>query len=280
MSETESTRQLTYLTLSGDEGFHLSDSESGSTSGLTEEEGSDELDTLRRELRDLHDLMMAAETHGVLVLLQGMDAAGKDVTIENVHTASNPQAARVKAFKPPSSEEEKHHFLRRAAVAVPMRGEIVAFDRSYYEEAVPEDVGGDVSGDALERRFRHIRAFEDMLDDEGIIVIKLLLHVDKDVQRERLEERQNDIRHGWKLSASDWQKREQWDEMMMAYEAMVNATATTYAPWYVVPSDHHWYRNLCAARIIVDRMRPFREKWEETRNEIGRQNQLEASQGS
>ncbi|HEV2527904.1 MAG TPA: PPK2 family polyphosphate kinase [Thermomicrobiales bacterium] len=273
---TRTTDELTYLTITGETPFRMADSQTGATTGLTESDGEKQLAALREELRELHDLMMAAETHGVLVVLQGMDASGKDVTIENVHTASNPQAARVKGFKPPAGEEVKHHFLRRAAEAVPMRGEIVAFDRSYYEQAMPEKAGGEVSGDALERRYRHIRAFEDMLNDDGIIVIKLLLNVDKDVQKGRLEERQNDIRHGWKLSASDWKKREIWDEVMAGYEAMINATATDYAPWYVVPSDEHWYRNLCAAQIVVDRMRPFRAEWEQTRNQIGEQNQREA----
>jgi PPK2 family polyphosphate:nucleotide phosphotransferase len=244
--------------------------------GLTEGEADARLAGLQAELRDLHDLMMAAETHGLLLVLQGMDAAGKDVTIENVHGALNPQAARVKAFKPPSDEESKHHFLWRADAATPMRGEAVTFDRSYYEQAMPPGLGGDVEGDALERRFAHINAFEHMLVDEGIIIVKILLHVGSETQEQRLEERQQEIGQAWKLSASDWIDRRDWDAYMAAYERLVNACGTTHAPWYVVPANHRWYHNYAVASLVADRLRPYREEWLDRRREIGQRNRQEA----
>jgi len=264
------------VTISGEQYKALADIDPGATGSLTEQEADHHLKVLHAELRELHDLMMAAQTHALLIVLQGMDAAGKDVTIENIHAAFNPRAARVKAFKKPAGEETKHHFLWRADVATPMLGEAVTFDRSYYEQAMPDSLSGDISGERLERRFAHINAFERMLMDEGIIVVKIFLHVDKDSQAQRLEERQDHIAEAWKLSDSDWLKRQDWNAYMDAYERIVNACATPDIPWYVVPADQHWYSNATVAHILVERLGPYREGWEQTRHQIGEEHQREA----
>lgn len=264
------------VTITGERHVALADIDPAATGSLTERQADKELRELQKELRDLHDLMMAAETHGLLVILQGMDAAGKDVTIESVFGAMNPQAFRVKSFSKPSEEEAKHHFLWRADVATPMVGEVVVFDRSYYEQAMPEDLQGDLAGDRRERRFEHINAFERILTDEGIIVIKVFLHVGKDEQERRLEERQEDLSMAWKISDDDWLKRNQWDEHMAGFEEILNACATSEAPWYVVPAEHRWYHNAVVARLVTDRLREFRPGWEDARRETGEQNQQAA----
>lgn len=264
------------VTVTGERPVSLVDIDPGATSSLTEAEADRRLAALQGELRELHDLMMAAESHAVLLILQGMDASGKDVTIENVHAAFNPQAARVKAFKAPVGDEAKHHFLWRADLLTPMFGEVVTFDRSYYEQAMPEDLQGDVSGEALEGRFGHINAFERLLTDEGPIVVKVFLHVGKEVQAKRLEERQGDIAAAWKISGADWAKRQQSDAYMAAYDTILNSCATPDAPWYVVPANHRWFHNAAIAQLLVDRLQPYRADWERARQEVGEANRREA----
>ncbi|HEV2129056.1 MAG TPA: PPK2 family polyphosphate kinase [Thermomicrobiales bacterium] len=265
-------------TITGEKEIRLADVDPAATDGLTEQEADRQFQELQNELRELHDLMMAAETHGLLLILQGMDAAGKDVTIENVAGALNPQAFRVKSFDKPTEEERMHHFLWRADVATPMVGEAVVFDRSYYEQAMPEELQGDVFGERRARRFEHIKAFERILADEGIIVIKVFLHIGKVTQEQRLENRQNEIDQAWKLSPSDWKKHRQWDVLIEAYETVLNGTATPDIPWHVVPADHRWYHNPAVARIVVERLREHREQWEASRREIGEQNRKEAQE--
>lgn len=267
---------MEFRTATGKRPVSLADIDPGDTGGMTEAEADRRLPALQAELRELHDLMMAAETHALLAILQGMDASGKDVTIENVHAAFNPQAARVKAFKPPVGKETKHHFLWRADLATPMSGEVVTFDRSYYEQVMPQGLEGEVSGDRLQRRFGHINAFEQLLADEGTIVVKVFLHVSKETQAQRLEERQEDITAAWKISGDDWSKRRAWDTYMAAYETVINACARPDAPWYIVPADHRWHLNVAVAQLLVDRLRPYREAWERTRREVGKANQQEA----
>ena len=267
---------LATITITGEHHISLAEIDPDAPGSLTQQEADQRLETLRAELRELHDLMLAAETHALLIILQGMDAAGKDVTIENVHAAFNPQASRVKAFKKPAGEETNHHFLWRADLATPAFGEVVTFDRSYYEQAMPDTLEGDVSGDQLERRYAHINAFERLLVDEGTIIVKIFLHVDQEAQAQRLEERQDDVAMGWKLSEDDWLKRQDWDAYMAAYEAILTTCATPEAPWSVVPANQHWYHNVAVAHLLVERLRPYRDEWECTRNQIGRANQQEA----
>jgi len=267
---------MEFRTIAGERPVSLTDIDPGATGSITEHEADGRLPALQAELCELHDLMMAAESHALLVSLQGMDASGKDVTIENVHAAFNPQAARVKAFKARIGDETKHHFLWRADLVTPMFGEVITFERSYYEQAMPEDLEGDVSGDHLRRRFDHINAFEQLLTDEGTIVVKIFLHVSKETQARRLEERQGDIAAAWKISGDDWSKRQKWDTYMAAYETVINACATPDAPWYVVPADHRWHHNVAVAQLLVDRLQSYREEWEHTRQEVGEANQREA----
>jgi PPK2 family polyphosphate:nucleotide phosphotransferase len=263
-------------TITGERHVSLADIDPASTGSLTRQEADERFHALATELRELHDLMMAAETHGLLVILQGLDAAGKDVTIENVFGDMNPQAIRVKSFSEPSEEEAKHHFLWRADAATPRVGEVVVFDRSYYEQAMPRELQGDVSGERRERRFEHINAYERYLSDEGIIVIKVFLHIGKDTQEKRLLERQEDLQLAWKISANDWQTHAQWEEHIEAYEQVMNACATADIPWHVVPAEHRWYHNAAIAGIVAERLRVHCEDWEARRREVGEQKQQAA----
>lgn len=262
--------------ITGEHYVSLLEHDSGSTDGITEQQADTELSSLRAGLRELHEVMMAAETHALLVILQGMDAAGKDVTIENVFGEMNPQAFRVEGFKSPAGEEAKHHFLWRANAALPTFGEAVVFDRSYYEQAIRPRVEDELPEADVRKRQEHINAFERVLVESGTIIVKVFLNISKDVQEQRLEERQNDILTAWKVSGSDWEDRAQWDKFIQAYEMTLNTCASPDIPWYLVPADHHWFHNVAVGRILLDRLRPFRGQWEDARRSIGKHNQKEA----
>ena len=248
--------------------------------GLTREEADERLAALTAELRDLQELVYAAEANAVLVVLQGMDAAGKDVTIANVFDATNPQSCRVKAFKPRTEEEAAHDFLWRAHASMPRLGELVILDRSYYEQVVTERVTGEVAEEVVRRRYGHINAFERLLSDDGrTIILKCFLHVGREEQGKRLAEREANPETAWKISARDWTSREAWDDYMAAYEAAINACASDEAPWYVVPADHQWFHNLAVAEALVECLRPYRDAWLTARDRRGNKGRAEARQG-
>lgn len=259
------------IEVTGDAPLRLAEVGTGAPEGLDEAAAVERLGELSVELRELQELMFAAEEHGCLVILQGMDASGKDITISQVFDATTPEACRVTAFKAKLSDEAAaHDFLWRAHAATPRRGELAIFDRSYYEQVVGERVMAGLPEERVRRRYRHINAFEELLGDEGkTIVLKFFLNVAEDVQRRRLEEREADPRTAWKISANDWLARREWDGFMAAYEEAINACATPEAPWYVVPSDEQWLHNLAVAEAIVERLRPFRGGWEAARERIG-----------
>jgi PPK2 family polyphosphate:nucleotide phosphotransferase len=214
-------------------------------------------------LADLQERLWATDRWGVLVLLQAMDAAGKDSTIEHVMSGENPQGVEVHSFKAPSPEELDHDFLRRASLRLPSRGRIGIFNRSYYEEVLvvrvhqellarqklPPEV---VSKRIWTERYADIAAFERYVARQGFVVLKFFLHVSKEEQRRRFLERIEDPRKQWKFSAADVGEREHWREYLRAYEDAIRATAAPHAPWYVVPADHKWFTRLVVAAAIVD----------------------------
>lgn len=269
---------MTYSTrVDGQRPVRLAEVETGASGGLDEQEADARLADLSAELRELQDLAYAAETHAIVVILQGMDAAGKDVTIGNVFDATNPQGSRVVEYSTPNDEQTAHDFLWRAHAPMPKLGETVIFDRSYYEQVVSERVRAEVTDGVVHRRFGHINAFERLLADDGqTIIVKCFLHIGHAEQGRRLEERQKDPESAWKISASDWRARASWDDYMAAYEDAINACATDEAPWYVVPSDHQWFNNLAVADLLVERLRPFHDEWRAARERVGEENQAEA----
>lgn len=200
----------------------------------------------------LHNRLSAEATRGVLLVLQGMDASGKDGTIRHVLTGVNPQGCRVVSFREPTSTELAHDFLWRVHAQCPARGEIAIFNRSHYEDVVAVRVRKLVPDRVWRERYEHIRSFEQMLHDEGTTVIKVFLHVSEEMQRERLQERLDNPEKRWKFRAGDLEDRRRWDEYATAYEDAIRETSTENAPWFVVPADHNWVRNLAVAELLVD----------------------------
>jgi PPK2 family polyphosphate:nucleotide phosphotransferase len=229
--------------------------------GLGREEGEAQLKALQAELGELQELCYVAQRHAVLVVLQGMDTSGKDGTIKSVMDSVNPQGCRVTAFKQPSSLEQEHDFLWRVHSAVPEQGMIGIFNRSHYEDVLIVRVHGLVPPEVWGRRYEAINAFERILTENSTILVKCFLHISFEEQAERLTARETGIDKRWKLSASDYLERQRWPEYMEAYADALRHCATPYAPWWVVPSDRKWFRNLTVARVLVETLRPYREDW-------------------
>lgn len=264
------------LLVDGGRKLDLGDVDPAGTGGPSEQEAERRLSRLEAELLELQGLVQAAQRHGVLVILQGMDAAGKDLTIQQALRASNPEAIRVKHFSEMTEAEALHDFLWRAHLVTPERGEWVVFDRSYYEQIVEPLVDRELSAKQANRRCRDVRDFERILRNGGTIVVKLFLHVSPEEQERRLVERMESDETAWKISASDWADRRKWDRYMAAWERVINATATPDAPWLIVPADHDGRRNLAAAEALLGRLRPYREEWLAERERLGREKRAEA----
>lgn len=258
----------------GSRPFRLADVDPGEDGGLDEAEAQRRTEPLTDELREFQELLFAAETHGVLVILQGMDAAGKDVTIQNVFATATPEAIRVRHFTEMTEEEEAHGFLWRAHLAAPQRGELVIFDRSYYEQLVRPIVDGEADERDTDARVEDVLAFESILGHAGILVIKVFLHVSEAEQGRRLQERMEE--EPWKISANDFIARRSWPDYMRAYELVIGRTATSASPWLVVPADHQWFHDLAVAEALIERLGAYREDWTTARDEAGEENRKEA----
>jgi PPK2 family polyphosphate:nucleotide phosphotransferase len=210
-----------------------------------------ELDTHLARLRSLQDRLWAERAHAVLLVLQGLDASGKDGTIRRVFSGLNPQGCRVAAFAAPSTLESEHDYLWRVHAALPRRGEIGIFNRSHYEDLVTASLHGAIGAARRRRRIRHVRDFERMLADEGTVTVKVFLHVSNGEQRVRLQARLDDPTKRWKFDPSDLETRRRWDDVMALYDEVLGATSTRWAPWYVVPADHKWVRDVAVAGLLV-----------------------------
>jgi len=211
----------------------------------------EKLQTDLRAMAELQEKLYAEGKQALLVVLQGMDTAGKDGTIRHVMSGLNPQSCQVVCFKVPTSDELAHDFLWRVHRCTPAKGHIAVFNRSHYEDVLVVRVKGLVSQDVWRRRYEHINAFEKLLADSGTRVVKLFLHISKDEQRRRLKERLADPTKQWKFNPEDLRERERWDEYMAAYEDALSLCSTPWAPWYVVPANHKWYRNLVVADVLT-----------------------------
>ena len=214
-----------------------------------------EFETLRNELVDLQQRLYAESQQKLLIVLQAMDAGGKDGAIRKVFRGVNPQGVRVTSFKEPSADELAHDFLWRIHAAVPADGMIGVFNRSHYEDVLVARVESLVPARQWQNRFEHINNFELMLTSTGTRVLKFFLHISKEEQKTRLEARLHDSQKHWKFSSQDLIKRRDWDEYMDAYQDVLNVCTTSWAPWYVIPADQKWYRNLAVARVIVETLR-------------------------
>jgi PPK2 family polyphosphate:nucleotide phosphotransferase len=209
----------------------------------------------RAELDRLQELFYADGRRGLLVILQGMDTSGKDGTIRHVFEGVNPQGVRVWSFKVPTPEEIAHDFLWRIHRRTPPKGEITIFNRSHYEDVLVARVHGLVPRKVWSKRYAEINDFERELAQEGTTVLKFFLHIDRSEQAKRLGERLADPSKQWKLSSADARERSTWSEYATAYEEMLRRTTTSWAPWYVVPSNHKWFRNLAVSTVLVETLR-------------------------
>jgi PPK2 family polyphosphate:nucleotide phosphotransferase len=213
-------------------------------------------------LADYQDRLAAEATRGLLVVLQGIDAAGKDGTIRHVMSGVNPQGVQVSSFKVPSTEELQHDYLWRCAQRLPDRGGIAIFNRSYYEEVLvvrvhPENLdrenlpAADRGPKLWQRRYLEINAWERYLSDNGFSIVKLLLNLSREEQRVRFLKRIDQPDRNWKFSAADARERQWWDDYQRAFSEVLSATSTDWAPWYVIPADHKWFARICASAAIV-----------------------------
>jgi len=232
----------------------LAHRDAGSTAGMPGDKQAtvDELGTLSVELFALQDKLWAEARRSVLVVLQGLDASGKDGSIKHVFRGVNPQATRVASFKQPTPEELAHDFLWRVHRQAPAAGEIGVFNRSHYEDVLVARVHGLVPEAVWRDRYHRINAFEASLVRAGTAIVKFFLHVSFEEQGRRLEERLDRPDKIWKASPSDFAERVRWDEYQTAYAEALEHTTTELAPWYVVPADHKWFRNWVISRVLID----------------------------
>ena len=231
--------------------------------GMTKEIAAVRLEEVGAELFRLQDLMWGARQTGVLIVLQGRDAAGKDGTIKNVVGELNPRGVSVISFGVPTREEREHDFLWRIHKHTPRRGEVAIFNRSHYEDVLVPRVHKLAGREVWQRRFEQINAFESMLASEDTIVLKFFLHISKKEQLKRLLEREKHPETAWKLNPDDWRDRGLWKQFTNAYEDILRHCSTPQAPWHVVPSDSKWYRNLVVAEALLAAMQPHEKRWRE-----------------
>jgi PPK2 family polyphosphate:nucleotide phosphotransferase len=211
-----------------------------------------ELERQRRRIQGLQARLYAENERGLLIVLQAMDTGGKDGTIKHVFSGVNPQGCRVSSFKKPSVEESNHDFLWRYHKSAPARGRIGIFNRSHYEDVLVVRVKGLVPEEVWRERYRQINDFERNLSNDGISVLKFFLHISRDEQKRRLQSRLDDPDKRWKFSSADIKERAFWDDYQSAFEDALTNCSTQHAPWYVVPANKKWYRNLVVARTIAD----------------------------
>jgi PPK2 family polyphosphate:nucleotide phosphotransferase len=224
----------------------------GARLGLRDEKSARAHIAKRAErMADLATMLMAEHKRSVLVVLQGMDAAGKDGTVKHCLGGLNPMSVRVAGFKAPSATELAHDFLWRVHQVVPQRGEIGIFNRSHYEDVLVVRVEELVPKNVWKKRYAAINAFEEHLANEGTTVVKLFLNISEDEQAKRFRARLEDRSKNWKFSADDLAKRSKWDEYMTAYRAMLERTSTKAAPWHVVPADHKWVRDAVVTEVLT-----------------------------
>lgn len=240
--------------------FKLDDWSAGDTDGFDgdKDQGTAKLTQLQQQLSELQELLYAEHKNRLLVVLQGMDTSGKDGTIRHVFKGVNPQGVRVVSFKSPSQRELDHDYLWRVHQHTPGKGEIVIFNRSHYEDVVVTRVLGLIDKKRTELRYAHINEFERMLEEEGTTILKFFLHVDRDEQWERLRARLDDPKKRWKFHPDDIKARSQWPAYATAYQDAIVATNTPWAPWYLVPANKKWYRNLVVSTLIVETLKQLK----------------------
>lgn len=239
----------------------LSKIATGAPGGLAKEAAGEKLRALGQELKRLQELLYAAGTHSLLLVLQGTDTSGKDGAIRGVMDFVNPQGCRVENFKVPGSEELAHDFLWRVHRVTPARGMIAVFNRSHYEDVLAVRVQKLAAEEVWQARYGQINDFEKLLAQNNTLIVKCFLHISKSEQEERLLEREAETEKAWKLSVGDWQQRRFWDDYQTAYADALGKCSREHAPWFIVPSDKKWFRNLAVAQVLVEALKPHEKEW-------------------
>jgi PPK2 family polyphosphate:nucleotide phosphotransferase len=214
-----------------------------------------------QKLADLHDLLYAEQKHALLVVLQGMDASGKDGTIKHVMSGVNPAGCTVTSFKVPTAEEAAHDFLWRIHKAVPPKGYIGIFNRSHYEDVLVTRVHKLIPESVWKSRYDRINDFEQLLVENNVVLLKFFLHIGKDEQKRRFDARKEEADKNWKISDADFRERAFWNDYQDAYEDAIGRCSTKCAPWYVVPANKKWFRNLAVSQMIVDALEELHMKY-------------------
>jgi PPK2 family polyphosphate:nucleotide phosphotransferase len=230
----------------------LSEHDPEATHGWEKDAAKDATKELLGELSALQDRLWAEAKHPLLVVLQGIDASGKDGAVRHVMSAFNPMGCEVSSFKVPTAEEASHDFLWRIHKRVPAKGVIAVFNRSHYEEVLVVRVHDLVPREVWSTRYARIVDFEDMLVDTGTTIVKFFLHISKEEQRQRLQDRYDNPKKRWKFSLADLEERKLWDKYTEAYEDALSKTSTSDAPWYVIPANRNWVRDLAIASILTE----------------------------
>lgn len=225
------------------------------------ESAAKEIDHYQKKLRGLQDLLYAERRSSLLICLQAMDTGGKDGTVNHVLGAMNPQGCRVVPFREPSPEELAHDFLWRAHKAAPARGEVVIFNRSHYEDVLIVRVHNLVPKSVWSRRYQQINGFEEELIAHGTHILKFFLHLSPQEQLKRFKQRLDDPEKQWKIEESDYKERAYWDKYVDAYQEAIARTSTAHAPWFIIPANHKWFRNLAVGRIVVEHLESLKMKY-------------------
>ena len=227
------------------------------------EQALPQIEAYNQKLHDLQYLMYAEGKRSLLICLQGRDAAGKDGTINHVLSAMNPQGCLVTGFKVPSKEEAAHDFLWRYHKATPAKGQVAIFNRSHYEDVLVVRVHNLVPRQVWSKRYEHINNFEKLLYDNGTHILKFYLHIDAEEELERFKTRIDDPARHWKISDGDYAERPFWDAYSAAFEAALSKCSTKHAPWFIIPSNHKWFRNLAISRIVSEALESLNMKFPE-----------------
>jgi PPK2 family polyphosphate:nucleotide phosphotransferase len=231
--------------------FRLKDRDPAFINGLTKESAILETVNLHTKLEHLQDVLYAEHKRSLLIVLQAMDAGGKDGTVKHVMSGVNPQGCVVTSFKQPTSKELDHDYLWRVHQATPAKGMIGIFNRSHYEDVLVVRVHNLVPKDVWSKRYDQINAFEELLAESGTTILKFFLHISKEEQKRRFDARNKDPNKNWKSSESDERERAFWDEYQDAYQDALQKTSKKHAPWFVIPADQKWFRDLAISHIIV-----------------------------
>jgi PPK2 family polyphosphate:nucleotide phosphotransferase len=232
------------------------------------EEGLKAIAKLNEKLQELQELLYAEGRHKVLVVLQATDTGGKDGAIRRVFDGVNPQGVKVASFKAPTAEELAHDFLWRVHKATPAKGEMVIFNRSHYEDVLVVRVHNYVPKEVWSERYAQINEFEKHLAENGTTIVKFFLHISKDEQKERLQARLDDPTKHWKFSLGDLDERKLWDDYQAAFEDMLNKTSSKHAPWYVVPANRKWYRDLVISTVLVETLKSLEMEFPKPKDDL------------